>query len=484
MAPRTTGFCFPGPVVRDVYLIQLLASWAIRSSEFSLVLFLAGTFPGTLLYVSIHGIGRSLAAVLLGPWVGAFVDRQDRLRAMHRAVFCQRASVVLSCALMLMVRRMQHSLTEAHGLTLHVCLCLFFALACVEKVAAMANFVAWERDWVVVVAEAHGLRRQNFNASLRRVDLACKLFAPSLVGFLDTYWSQLAMCVVLVWNVCSIAVEFWATRRVYNRTPQLAQRLSPSSSTSSASSTTEKLEDEKELLAFSQSLLAEPNLTTPTPTTAPVLFSLAPWREYVRSPVFLASFSGCILYFTVLYFGGQIISYLFSLGFTSMEVTMLRMASVFAELGGTWMAPIMMDKVGPARAGLFFLFWQVVCLAIFAGPVITHGITTKFVGLALALGITFKRLGLWGTDLSIQYMVQATTPPQSRAVLSTTEVACQQLFELFACITTTIFSRPDQFLYPVLISYSMILVATATYSLFVWKMKYNRHHAMIPNDNS
>lgn len=412
MAPRATGFCFPGPVVRDVYLIQLLASWAIRSSEFSLVLFLAGTFPGTLLYVSIHGIGRSLAAVLLGPWVGAFVDRQDRLRAMHRAVFCQRASVVMSCALMLMVRRMQHSLTEAHGLTLHICLCLFFALACVEKVAAMANFVAWERDWVVVVAEAHGIRRQNFNASLRRVDLGCKLFAPSLVGFLDTYWSQLAMSVVLVWNVCSIFVEFWATRRVYNRTPQLAHKSSslPSSSSSTTSSTTEKLEDEKELLAFSQSLLAESTVSTPPPT-APVLLSLAPWREYVRSPVFLASFSGCILYFTVLYFGGQIISYLFSLGFTSMEVTMLRMASVLSELGGTWMAPIMMDKVGPARAGLFFLFWQVVCLAIFAGPVITHGITTKFVGLALALGITFKRLGLWGTDLSIQYMVQAVCCP-------------------------------------------------------------------------
>lgn len=113
-----------------------------------------------------------------------------------------------------------------------------------------------------------------------------------------------------------------------------------------------------------------------------------------------------MLYLTVLSFGGQMVTYLLSTGFIALEISFLRVASVLAELGGTIMAPYLMNHIGTVRAGLWFLLWQVTCVGMFSWAILTFDITSKLVGICLAVSITFKRLGLWGSDLAIQYIVQ------------------------------------------------------------------------------
>ncbi|KAI1843340.1 hypothetical protein JX266_010514 [Neoarthrinium moseri] len=384
-----------GSAIPRVYLLQLLSSCAIRSSEFSLSLFLAGTYPSTLLYISFHGLCRSIAAVLLGPAVGAYVDSQDRLRAMGLCIAYQRLSIVLSCILIISLRHLPEPGLESWGrLAALLCFATVALLGSIEKLAAMANLIALERDWLVIVAETHRLRRQDFNASLRRVDLLSKLLAPSFVGLIDSSSPQLAMMVVVVWNVASMLLESRIASQIYNTVPELAYEREHGNVTEMRHLS---LENGPEQVV---SLLSVPPLSVTS------LLTLAPWEEYRKSPVFLASFAGCILWWTVLYVGGPMIAYLLSIGFSSLQVTFFRIVSVVAELGGTWLAPILMDRFGPSRAGFYFLLWQVACLAVFAGPVLTHDITTIFAGVALGLGIIFKRLGLWGSDLAIQFMVQ------------------------------------------------------------------------------
>lgn len=379
---------------RPLYLLQLLSSCAVRSSEFSLSLFLAGIYPHTLFYISIHGLGRAVAAVLLGPLVGAYVDSQDRLRAMSLSIVCQRLSIALSCILILFLSHLpepQFALSVSSIISV-ICFAAVVLLGGVEKLAAMANLIALERDWLVIIAEAETLRRQDLNASLRRVDLLGKLLAPTIIGLIDESSPRWTMIVVSVSNVASVALEIKIASKLYNAVPELMHRQAHGDPV---------------------------EMQLPPPETRPrqvggYLLStkslLISWAEYRSSPIFLASFSGCLLWWTVLYVGGPMITYLRSIGFTPLQITSFRATSVVAELGGTWLAPILMDRFGPPRAGLYFLLWQVACLAVFGGPFLTNDITTTFPAVSLALGITFKRLGLWGLDLAVQFMVQEVSP--------------------------------------------------------------------------
>ena len=141
--------------------------------------------------------------------------------------------------------------------------------------------------------------------------------------------------------------------------------------------------------------------------------ALSPWSYYIQSPVFLASFSLCTVYLTVLSFNAQMLTYLLDSGFTALWVAGFRLVSVGAELSATWAAPAFISKVGPVRSGLWFITWQSVCaatgVALFVQEAFSHWIRA----ISLIIGVILSRIGLWGFDLSIQYLVQEVGSLQS-----------------------------------------------------------------------
>jgi iron-regulated transporter 1 len=80
----------PAPEARSVltrlYISHALSTWNSRMFEFGAVLFLASIFPGTLLYASIYALVRAFSAVALSSWLGAQVDRSDRLVAVRHSI--------------------------------------------------------------------------------------------------------------------------------------------------------------------------------------------------------------------------------------------------------------------------------------------------------------------------------------------------------------------------------------------------------------
>jgi iron-regulated transporter 1 len=140
---------------------------------------------------------------------------------------------------------------------------------------------------------------------------------------------------------------------------------------------------------------------------------LSPWREYASSPIFLASFSLSLLYLTVLSFAPQMITYLLHAGFTPLQVSCMRIAAVISEICGTIVAPAAMRRVGPVRAGLWFINWQFGSLAAAAAAFLLFDdeAKSKLVAVCLVVGVTLSRLGLWGFDLNVQYLVQEVPPP-------------------------------------------------------------------------
>lgn len=221
---------------------------------------------------------------------------------------------------------------------------------------------------------------------------------------------------------------------------------------------------------------ASSSRTTTRQPTFSLRAMLRPWKEYMLNPAFLASFSLSLLYLTVLSFGSQMTTYLLTLGFTSFQVSAMRLASVVLELSATVAAPFLMHRIGAVRSGLWFINEQFLCIALALALFASTAGEGKVAGAALVTGVSLSRLGLWGFDLCVQYLVQEDAPEASRGSFSAVETSLQNLFELASYATTMVFARPEQFQYPVYISAGAIAVSAACFAGFVRRKRGHLLH--------
>jgi solute carrier family 40 (iron-regulated transporter), member 1 len=207
---------------------------------------------------------------------------------------------------------------------------------------------------------------------------------------------------------------------------------------------------------------------------------------YFRHRDFLPSLALSLLYLTVLSFAGQMVTYLLSVGYNSTQIGLIRTISVAFEISATWLAPLLMKKVGVVRAGLWSISWQILCIS--AAVALFLMVQEPFLSAAsLIAGVIGSRIGLWAFDLCVQSIVQEVrtclnfhtshanpSPTRSQEVqadrrgsFSSMEASFQNVFELCAYASTIVWARPAQFRYPVLLSSAAIFMAGALYTKFV-----------------
>ncbi|KAF2246749.1 hypothetical protein BU26DRAFT_521181 [Trematosphaeria pertusa] len=432
-----------------LYLSHTLSTWNARTFEFGAVIFLAAIFPGTLFYASCYALFRSAAAALLSSWIGGVVDRKERLYVVRMSIVYQRYAVAASCLVLLVLLRGPESVLVTIGWFI---ICVL--LACIEKLAFVGNTVAVERDWVIVVSDSLGLPREELNSTMRRIDLVCKLVAPLCISLVDGYSTRAALWVVFGQNALSVIFEYFAIAQVFTAVPELAQG-----------------KGEHRPALFELENRRDPESSSPEPPSSG--FSsrmhniLRPWKSYVLNPAFLASFSLALLYLTVLSFASQMTTYLLTLGYTSIHASVMRLVAVIVELSATCAAPALMRRIGAVRSGLWFINEQLLSAALAIALFTTLGSQTKLAGGALVVGVILSRLGLWGFDLCVQYLVQEDAPEATRGSFSAVEASLQNLFELVSFAATMVFAKPEQFKYPVYISAGAIAMSAICYAGFV-----------------
>ena len=135
---------------RLLYISHFLSTWNSRAFEFGAFLFLATIYPQTLLPASIYALARASSAAILSPWLGGYIDCTTRLKLVRLSIVGQRVAVALSCGLLLAMTQLKSLRTS--DVSSYSALAVLSLLACVEKVAAVVNTIAIERDWVVVIA--------------------------------------------------------------------------------------------------------------------------------------------------------------------------------------------------------------------------------------------------------------------------------------------------------------------------------------------
>jgi iron-regulated transporter 1 len=219
---------------------------------------------------------------------------------------------------------------------------------------------------------------------MRRIDLFCKLLAPVFISLIDSLSTHNAIWTVFGLNTASVLIEYIAIAQVYHSVPALTKAI-PQRESHANTNTTDIPSVTRHLNSFYD--------------------SLKPWKEYISNPIFLPSFALSLLYLTVLSFGPTMVTYLLHTGFSSLQVSYMRIVSVAAELSGTWTAPLIMKRIGPIRSGLWFLNWQFVCVAAAAASFVAFSSSRAVAG-SLIAGVAMSRIGLWGFDLSVQFLVQ------------------------------------------------------------------------------
>jgi iron-regulated transporter 1 len=453
-------------VLWKLYLSHTLSTWNARTFEFGAVIFFATIFPDTLFYTSLYALCRSLAAAILSPWIGGLVDRTHRLIIVRHSIVWARCSVIASCLFLLAL--FHGSISK---FVIFVCFSVSIFLACIEKLAFIANTVSVERDWVILIADSLNLERQDLNSSMRRIDLVCKLVAPLSISLVDAYSTKAAIWAVLGQNMLSVIFEYFAIARVFSAIPELAHKKGRILT----GSTTRPQSDEEWDVTMSD---ANPNpIFAINRSFDYIINCIRPCKDYVQNPAFLASFALSLLYLTVLSFGSQMTTYLLTLNFTSIHISIMRLAAVVLELSATCAAPILMRRIGAVRSGLWFINEQVIAVTLAVGLFYTMNSRTQLAGLALIFGVTLSRLGLWGFDLCVQFLVQEDAPADSRGSFSAVEVALQSIFELMSFALTMIFHRPEDFKYPVFISGGAITVSAACFAGFVRQKRGHLLHA-------
>ncbi|EGD93606.1 hypothetical protein TESG_01148 [Trichophyton tonsurans CBS 112818] len=421
-----------------LYISHFLSTWNSRVFEFGSVLYLASIYPRTLLPMSVYALSRGVVAILFAPAVGYYIDIGNRLRVVRFSIG--------------ELDHRYHAINIPTTWTIDLYLLATLALlACVEKLCSIMNMISVERDWVVVVAGEDHSALTTMNARMRRIDLICKLFGPLFIAFIDGISTETAILVNLGMNTCSVFFEYFAIARVYYDVPELQNskglggHIPPHVAPERRSA----------IVRISDSCR---NITQK---------ALGDFNFYFRHTLFLPSFAGALLYLTVLSFGAQMVTWLLAAGYSSAQVAITRTLSVVFEVLATWVAPWLMGKIGPIRAGLWFSNWQIVCLG--AGlSVFWRFSDYPFISAAgLVGGTIFSRIGLRGFELCVELIIQEGVEAESRGTFSSTEAAWQNFFEICSFISTIVFSRPAQFRWPALISLIAVSIAGALYMMFV-----------------
>ena len=284
----------------------------------------------------------------------------------------QRLSVLLSsCVLFILARRLIP--LQSLNTLLFITLCLLSPL---EKLCSIMSLISVEKDWVVVIAQSSSQSLEALNSQMRRIDLICKLLGPLCIALIDGISTTLAISIVFFSNFISVFIEYFAIARVYEQIPALQEdRRDPGTNSHSRG-------DQNRIRVCAANL-----------------------QRYLNNPVFPPSFSLSFLYLTVLSFSGQMVTFLLSAGFTSTRIGLVRTLAIGFELMATCLAPVIMKRIGPVRAGLWSVNWQICCLV----PAVScfWFFNAHFIAVpALVSGVIFSRVGLWGFDLSVQVLVQ------------------------------------------------------------------------------
>jgi iron-regulated transporter 1 len=434
-----------------LYISHLLTSWTDRVFEFACFLLIADIFKTSLLLASVYGFATTISAIVFSNYVGRYVDRSPRLSCVRGTLLVQKASIVISCGLFwLLLATNTYSKLFYFGVV--ICGCLL-------KLSFIANNIAIEKDWVMVIAESD---TEAMLTVMKRIDLFCKTMAPVLIGSLMAFGPMTGVVIIAMWNIVSFLIEYQLCYQTYMAYPKLASK---------DKDYLRSVDEERTPLLDNDAQQGSATNMDEHQVEQHVMF-----MNYVRHPIFPASLTMALLYLTVLSFGGIMVTYLKIMGYTDWSLGFLRAFAGTMGILSTYLFPYLSAKVGVIRAGVWALWFECAMLA----PVVLS-MTSQYSGSMIGSfmlfgGMSLSRVGLWVFDIAETILLQQMVDPSQLGSISGWQHSLCNLFDLSQFILTAVVSDPYDFIIPSSISWIAVFCATLCYTYFVRKERGHLLH--------
>jgi iron-regulated transporter 1 len=438
------------PQRKFMFLLVLsfaFTTWNVRSEEWATAMFLTYLYPASLLPVSLYSLCATATGLVFGPSIGLLVDKVPRLSMALTALLIQKLCIV--------------------GITIVIWSCVDFKLDLVEidekldwkfglivalggllRLSNMVTTIAMERDWPKNIVE-DSAKLSVLNSNLKRVDLISKLGAPLFVSLVFSF-TTVPITILAMGGISTITtiVEWVCLIKVYKANPGLRRRHIPTQDTIS-----NELTDEE---------------TIPETIEKTNIFS------DLKNAVYNLEFRTCVciamLYLNVLSFGPVMVSYLLQRGVHATVIAVVRGLGVVVGIVATITYPYFTTKIGIPRTGL----WAIQFELLFLGLACASFLMTQSVWsiVLFLVGVNISRFGLWTFDLAQTQLIQESTDEEI-GTLTGIQMSMQSMFDLLAYGSTVIWSSPDQFWLPSVISLGAVFFAAI---LYVTYMKKKRGH--------
>ncbi len=432
-----------------LFASHFLSTFGDRMWEFSVAIFMLKIAPSSLSLVAMYGLFLVLSQLFSATYIGSWVNRTERLRAVRIAVFIQ--NIMTSggaCFVLVLLYNNAHMDNNWNGLNpglVYFCIVMTLLFGMVGVVYSMARKIAVELDWVVVVCEGNENDLSSVTSTCKTIDLGCKVSGPILVGIImSSNGPANAAFFIAVWNIVSAVFEMVMLQKIYNETPKL--RLAR---------TTKDVQKENCCKDFRTG-----------------------WKVYRETPVFWAGLALSLCYGSVLTWGDTMIGYLITEGMQESVVATVRGIGEFVGLLGAVCFKIAQSKFGSKKVGMCAIWFQ--CITLFIGVICNISSTDQNAAIAmLIVGLICSRFGLWTFDLSVQVQIQKLVKEEHRGINGGVQEAMQNFFMIIPYVGAIILDTNAE--YKALMLFSNFVILAAAISYTIHKRKQDRA-ALLPSN--
>ena len=426
-----------------------LSTWSDRTWSFAVGLIFIDIYKSSLFYVSLFGLVQALTSVLLSPSIGVFIDKTPRFKAVCTFYFVQNIGLVLAAmASMLLLWRHAHP-SGPIGTLASLAIVAFGTMS---SIGTMGGTIAIEKDWTKALVGTQSQELAKLNSTLKTIDLVCLIVAPIFSGVLMNVLSlKVAVIEIFLYNLVAWFPEVALVRYVTNNAPQLAK---PESAIKDDIMDAEPFG--KRVANYGHSLLEG-------------------FQLYFKQSCVLATLSLSILHLTVLSFGILMTAYVKWLGLSEVLLSLYRGLGALTGVLGARFFPFFHARFSLRTTGYLSNSFFLCCILLGALPSIANLIvplsqTVRFNFLVWAIAIS--RFGLWLFDLSVTQILQEWVAEGQLGRVCATQRLLESVFTLLIFTGGMAASRPEQFVWLMIISVGAVITSFVLFSLFLMKSRY------------